>query len=100
MHLDDAKAIGLLERAVRMAPNAAAAHKALGRAYVEDGREAEGYAELVIALMLNPDDVETLTALGRWHLTSDSPNVLWTRSNVRSASIRPTGLPSMRWLVL
>jgi tetratricopeptide (TPR) repeat protein len=73
LHLDDAKAIGLLERAVRMAPNNAAAHKALGRAYVEDGREAEGYAELVIALLLNPDDVETLTALGRWHLTSDQP---------------------------
>jgi tetratricopeptide (TPR) repeat protein len=71
LHLDEAKAIGLLERAVRMTPNNAAAHKALGRAYVENGREAEGYAELVIALLLNPDDVEALTALGRWHLTSD-----------------------------
>ncbi len=104
LHLDDAKAIGLLERAVRMAPNNAAAHKALGRAYVEDGREAEGYAELVIALLLNPDDVETLTALGRWHLTEpggQGPETCCeTRSNVRSASIQPTGLPSMRWLVL
>jgi tetratricopeptide (TPR) repeat protein len=71
LHLDDAKAIGLLERAVRMTPNNAAAHKALGRADVENGREAEGYAELVVALLLDPDDVETLTALGRWHLTAD-----------------------------
>ena len=73
LHLDDAKAIGLLERAVRMTPNNAAAHKALGRAYVENGRETDGYAELVIALLLGPNDVETLTALGRWHLTADQP---------------------------
>ena len=73
LHLDDAKAIGLLERAVRMTPNNAAAHKALGRAYVENGRETEGYAELVIALLLDPDDVETLTALGTWHLTAEQP---------------------------
>jgi tetratricopeptide (TPR) repeat protein len=73
LHLDDAKAIDLLERAVRMTPNNAAAHKALGRAYVENGREAEGYAELVIALLLAPDDVETLTALGTWHLMADQP---------------------------
>ena len=73
LHLDDAKAIGLLERAVRVTPNNAAAHKALGRAYVESGRETDGYAELVIALLLDPNDVETLTALGRWHLTADRP---------------------------
>jgi Flp pilus assembly protein TadD len=64
--------IGLLERAVRMTPNNAAAHKALGRAYVENGREAEGYAELVIALLLEPTTIEALTALGRWHLTAVS----------------------------
>jgi tetratricopeptide (TPR) repeat protein len=73
LHLDDEKANGLLERAVRMTPNNAAAHKALGRACVENGRDAEGYAELVIALLLDPDDVETLTALGTWHLTADQP---------------------------
>src|SRR5688572_8554506 len=73
LYLDDDKAIGLLERAVRITPNNAAAHKALGRAYVENGRAAEGYAELVIALLLAPDDVETLTALGTWHLTADQP---------------------------
>jgi tetratricopeptide (TPR) repeat protein len=73
LHLDDDMAISLLRRAVRVTPNNGAAHKALGRAYVENGRDAEGYAELVIALLLHPDDVETLTALGRWHLTADQP---------------------------
>jgi tetratricopeptide (TPR) repeat protein len=73
LHLDDAKAIDLLERATRVGPNNAAAHKALAHAYVENGRETEGYAELVIALLLDPGDVETLTALGRWHLAADQP---------------------------
>ncbi len=80
LHLDNATAMGLLERAVRMTPNNAAAHKALGRAYVEDGREAEGYAELVIALLLDPNDVEALTALGRWHLTAGNPGDSAARS--------------------
>jgi tetratricopeptide (TPR) repeat protein len=73
LHLNDEKAIDLLERAVRMTPNNAAAHKALGRAYVENGRDVEGYAELAIALLLDPEDVEALTALGQWHLTADQP---------------------------
>lgn len=73
LHLDEAKAIGLLERAVRITPNNVAAHKALGRAYVENGRETDAYTELVVALLLDPNDVETLTALGRWHLTADQP---------------------------
>jgi tetratricopeptide (TPR) repeat protein len=73
LHLDDRKAIELLERAVRLTPNNAVAHKALGRSYVENGSDVEGYAELVIALLLDPNDVETLTALGRWHLAADQP---------------------------
>ena len=44
---DDGTATALLERAVRITPNNATAHKALGRAYVDSGRETEGYAELV-----------------------------------------------------
>ena len=70
LHLDYEKAVRLLEQAVAITPNNAAAHKALGRADVENGRETEGYAELVIALLLDPDDVETLTNLGRLHLTA------------------------------
>ena len=89
LHLDDAKAIGLLERAVRMTPNNPAAHKALGRAYVENGRETDGYAELVIALLLDPNDVETLTALGRWHLTADQP-ARSVEALERAVGINPT----------
>ena len=69
LHFDYERAIGLLQRAVSTTPNNAAAHRALGRAYVENGRETDGYAELVIALLLDPNDVETLTELGRLHLT-------------------------------
>jgi tetratricopeptide (TPR) repeat protein len=71
LHLDYERALGLLQRAVAITPNNAAAHAALGRAYVENARETEGYAELVIALLLNPDDVETLTELGRLHVTAN-----------------------------
>ena len=69
LHFDYERAIGLLQRAVSTTPNNAAAHRALGRAYVENGRETDGYAELVIALLLDPNDVETLTELGRLHVT-------------------------------
>jgi tetratricopeptide (TPR) repeat protein len=93
LHLDEARAIGLLERAVRTTPNNAAAHKALGRAYVENGREVEGYAELVVALLLDPNDVEALTALGTWHLMADNPGDSVARSVdalERAVSIDPT----------
>ncbi len=66
-------AVGLLEHAVAIIPNNAAAHQTLGRAYVENGRETEGYAELVVALLLDPDAVDTLTDLGRLHLTAGRP---------------------------
>ena len=66
-------AVGLLERASAITPNNAAAHQTLGRAYVENGRDTEGYAELVVALMLDPDAVPTLIDLGRVHLTAGQP---------------------------
>ena len=68
--LDFPRAIAFLERAIALTPNNIAAHKALGRAYIEEGREDEGYAELVIALMLDPDDEETRLELGRVHLSA------------------------------
>ena len=71
LHADDDAAIRLLQQSVLAIPNNAAAHRALGRAYADNGRPADGYAELVIALLLDPDDVETLTDLGRVHLTAD-----------------------------
>ena len=69
-HLDYDRAVTLQELRVALTPNNAAAHKALGRAYVEQGREDTGYAELVTALLLDPLDAETLTALGQLHLAA------------------------------
>jgi tetratricopeptide (TPR) repeat protein len=69
-HLEYERAISLLERAAALIPNNAVAHKTLARAYIEDGRDREGYAELVVALMLNPDDAETLSGIGRLHLAA------------------------------
>ena len=69
-HLDYQRAIGLLERAAALIPNNKGAHKSLARAYIEDGRDSEGYAELVVALMIDPDDVETLTGIGRVHVAA------------------------------
>ena len=74
LHGDEETAMRLLQQSVLAIPNNAAAHRALGRAYADNGRPADGYAELVIALLLDPDDVETLTDLGRVHLTADRPD--------------------------
>jgi tetratricopeptide (TPR) repeat protein len=70
-HLDYDSAVKLLELRVALTPNNAAAHKALGRAYVDLGHEEIGYAELVTALLLDPLDAETLTAIGRLHVAAD-----------------------------
>jgi tetratricopeptide (TPR) repeat protein len=69
-HLDYERGIALLEQRVALNPNNAAAHKALGQAYVEQGREDHGYAELVMSLLLDPLDTDTLTSLGRLHLAA------------------------------
>jgi len=69
-HLDYDRGVALLERRVALTPNNAAAHKALGQAYVDQGREPPGYAELVMSLLLDPRDAETLTSLGRLHLSA------------------------------
>ena len=74
LHLHYERAIELLQQAVSATPNNVAAHRALGRALVEMGRDNEGYAEYVIALLLDPDAVETLVELGRWHLMADRPD--------------------------
>ena len=69
-HLDYDRAVKLQELRAALTPNNAAAHAALGRAYVEQGREEAGYAELVTALLLDPLDAATLTALGQLHLAA------------------------------
>ena len=68
--LDYQRAIAVLGQAITLTPNNLAAHKALGRAYVDEGREDEGYAEFVVALMLDPGDEETRIALARMHLAA------------------------------
>ena len=73
LNLDFDAAARLLERTVAITPNNAAAHQALGQAYLENGRETEGYADLVIALLIDPDAVSTLTELGRLHLSAGRP---------------------------
>jgi tetratricopeptide (TPR) repeat protein len=67
-HLEYDRAVALLEQRVTLTPNSAGAHQALGRALIDQGRENEGYAELVVALWLDPANAETLTAIGRVHL--------------------------------
>jgi tetratricopeptide (TPR) repeat protein len=69
-HLDYDRAVKLHELRVALTPNNAAAHAAVGRAYVEQGQEETGYAELVTALLLDPLDAATLTALGQLHLAA------------------------------
>jgi tetratricopeptide (TPR) repeat protein len=69
-HLEYDRALSLRQHAVLLTPNNARAHQALGQAYVDQGRDEEGYAELVIALWLDPADAGTLTALGRLHLAA------------------------------
>ena len=68
--LDYQRAIAVLGQAITLTPNNLAAHKSLGRAYLDEGREDEGYAEFVVALMLDPGDEETRTALARVHLAA------------------------------
>jgi tetratricopeptide (TPR) repeat protein len=73
LNLNYDTAVELLERAIAIIPNNVAAHQTLGRAYVENGRDTEGYAELLVSLMLDPDAVPTLIDLGRWHLAAGQP---------------------------
>jgi tetratricopeptide (TPR) repeat protein len=73
LNLNYETAVELLKRAIAIIPNNVAAHQTLGRAYLENNRETEGYAELVVALMLDPEAVPTLIDLGRLHLTAGQP---------------------------
>jgi tetratricopeptide (TPR) repeat protein len=69
-HLDYDRAIDLLEQRVALAPNNTAGHLALGRAYMDAGREQEAYAELVVALWLDASSGDALASLGRLHLAA------------------------------
>ena len=69
----------------------------MGRADVENGRETEGYAELVIALLLDPDAVDTLTDLGRLHVTAER-SARAVEALERAVAIAPTNGPAVRAL--
>jgi tetratricopeptide (TPR) repeat protein len=69
-HLKYDRAVELLEQRVAATPNNTHAHKDLGRAYIDRGDEERGYAELVMALMLDPGNAEAFMVLGRVHLAA------------------------------
>jgi tetratricopeptide (TPR) repeat protein len=60
-----------MEQRVMLTPNSATAHRALGQTSLELGHDDTGYAELVMALLLDTGDTETLTSLGHLHLASE-----------------------------
>jgi tetratricopeptide (TPR) repeat protein len=63
----DAAAQSFAGRA-NLVPNDHNAHRDLGRVYSLQGDAVQARAELEIALLLNPADTDTLTALGQLHL--------------------------------
>ena len=73
LNRDYEREIELLQQAALVTPNTVVSRRALGRALVENGRDSEGYAELVIGLLLDAYDGATLTELGRLHLMADRP---------------------------
>ena len=96
-HLDYDRALNLLEQRVMLNSNSAAAHKALGQAYADQGREQEGYAELVVALMLDPADAGTLTSIGRQHLAAGRyPAAIETLT--RAVALQPENTPAVHAL--
>src|SRR5688572_26162936 len=86
--------MNLLEQRVRLTPNSAAAHRALGQAYIDQGREDEAYAELVVALMLDSADVDALTTIGRLHMSAGRyPAAVDTLT--RAVALKPDHLPAV-----
>jgi len=64
------------DRALRLAPDSARAHAGLGRAYVDQGREAEGLALLATALEIDPQ------------LASARDELVWVLATSRDETIR------------
>lgn len=96
-HLEYDRAMALLQRRVALTPNNAAAHLALGRAWMDQGREENAYAELVVALWLDPANADPLTALGRLHLGAGrfAPAV---EALTRAVTLAPANAESMHAL--
>ena len=88
-HLEYDRAVDLLEQRVAQTPNNAAAHRALGLAYAEQGRDDAGYAHLVASLLLDPSNADTLTAIGRLHLAAGR-HTSATEALERAVALEPT----------
>lgn len=65
---DDADAIDLLVRAVRLTPNDPLVHRELASALAAADRIDDALAELVAALLIDPGDVSTMAAIGQLFL--------------------------------
>ena len=65
---DDADAIDLLVRAVRLTPNDPLVHRELASALAAANRVDDAFAELVAALLIDPGDVSTMVAIGQLFL--------------------------------
>jgi len=72
----DKEAIEEYEKAVRLRPDEATLHRALGELYLaadSPDSQAKGVAELEKALQLDPGDARGLYLLGNWYVTERQP---------------------------
>ena len=96
-HLEYDRGIELLEKRIAATPNNTHAHKDLGHAYIERGDEERGYAEVVMALLLDPANVEALFVLGRLHLAAGRyANA--AEALEKAVALRPTDLAAIQAL--
>lgn len=68
--LDADAAAEAFSRRVRLTPNDAVAHRDRARALVLGNHTEEAFVEFVATLLLDPDDVEALLAIGQIHLAA------------------------------
>jgi tetratricopeptide (TPR) repeat protein len=95
--LEYERVIDPLARRVRLNPNDARAHTDLGLAYTRVGRTNDALVELVAALLIGPDDAETLTAIGQIHF--DAGNYAAAETVLRRAIVIPPALMQARYLL-
>jgi len=67
---DRERFVSALARRIRLIPNDAAAHRNLGLAYHQGGRDDEALLELLIASLFGLGDAEMLTVMGQIHLNA------------------------------
>ena len=70
---DFAGAADAFARRVRLNPNDPAAHQQLARAYLEQDRVDAAFGELVMALLIDPQNADAYAAIGQLHLHAGRP---------------------------